>query len=418
MSNTPIAQIAVSTIKGTEKQNIYPKTIDRAVLTTDKEGNEDTLDNVLIKGIDINGETVTPDENGVVSVPIATLVAGDKATRIIDDNIATKQIYRGTVIDINGVPAVLAVGAYCFNTATKKLYVGDSNSQPVEVAKPDDFIFIDTASGTTYRCDGTTLHNIATNLDLRAGDDLEAFADESAGQVSVRLKDKTGDNHSRKIVWLRPKEGYVYPDSCIILLQGYYDGTNCTANNITKAATISTTALGGDPNGIVRGLKDNKIYAYTFDGSTYTLYTSWAAKSVELKQDLYQVGNGTPRTDRLYTYGAEPMMYTGGKFQATTYDGKHSLMYNEALTLPKLYQVLGLAVSKVVSLDMVADANTDYMLMEDAHFATIVIEQVRAASNGCNCIVLGEYSECFVDGGFINYGVIVQYENIFAMAVW
>ena len=72
MSNTPIAQIAVSTIKGTEKQNIYPKTIDRAVLTTDKEGNEDTLDNVLIKGIDINGETVTPDENGVVSVPIAT----------------------------------------------------------------------------------------------------------------------------------------------------------------------------------------------------------------------------------------------------------------------------------------------------------------------------------------------------------
>lgn len=70
MSNTPIAQIAVSTIKGTEKQNIYPKTIDRAVLTTDKEGNEDTLDNVLIKGIDINGETVTPNENGVVSVSI------------------------------------------------------------------------------------------------------------------------------------------------------------------------------------------------------------------------------------------------------------------------------------------------------------------------------------------------------------
>ena len=195
MSNTPIAQIAVSTIKGTEKQNIYPKTIDRAVLTTDKEGNEDTLDNVLIKGIDINGETVTPDENGVVN--------------------------------ISGI--------------------------------------------------------------LPDGDDLEAFADESAGQVSVRLKDKTGDNHSRKVVWLRPKEGYVYPDSCIILLQGYYDGTNCTANNITKAATISTTALSGDPNGIVQGLKDNKIYAYTFDGSTYTLYTSWSARSVELQQDRKSV---------------------------------------------------------------------------------------------------------------------------------
>ena len=179
MSNTPIAQIAVSTIKGTEKQNIYPKTIDRAVLTTDKEGNEDTLDNVLIKGIDINGETVTPDENGVVSVSIpsgggggTTLVAGDGATRINASALSTKQIYRGTVININGAPVVLKVGEYCFNIATKKLYVGDSNSQPVEVAKPDDFLFIDTASGTTYRCDGTTLNNIATNLDLRAGDGM------------------------------------------------------------------------------------------------------------------------------------------------------------------------------------------------------------------------------------------------------
>lgn len=162
MSNTPIAQIAVSTIKGTEKRNIYPKTIDRAVLTTDKEGNEDTLDNVLIKGIDINGETLTPDENGVVSVPIATLVAGDGATRINASALSTKQIYRGTIININGVPVALKVGEYCFNIATKKLYVGDSNSQPVKVAKPDDFLFIDTASGTTYRCDGTTLHNIAT----------------------------------------------------------------------------------------------------------------------------------------------------------------------------------------------------------------------------------------------------------------
>ena len=464
MSNTPIAQIAVSTIKGTEKQNIYPKTIDRAVLTTDKEGNEDTLDNVLIKGIDINGETVTPDENGVVSVPIATdsqsgimtaeqvkyiddlreytdglrediddlrmedipnlqnkldaahgevmfadldklctaddmlqgkpacytvlytlttsngtvtvkvgvlwvysdnlrhvvmqvlntnfvldddgtftgkvhnhdvheysrtyaystaagtlhtwskwqevggkgivdritnvalakqdklvsgtniktingqsllgmgdvsipsgggggttlvagddatrlngaklstkqiftgsintiagvvptllpaggciynsadkklyigdsnsqpvevakpndflffsngklyhyqfgnfgevetgttLVAGDGATRINASELSTKQIYRGTVINTNAVPT-LAVGAYCFNTATKKLYVGAQHDNAVvtdTVPMPDDFLFVDTASGTTYRCDGTTLNNIATNLD-------------------------------------------------------------------------------------------------------------------------------------------------------------------------------------------------------------------------------------------------------------
>lgn len=89
-----------------------------------------------------------------------TLVAGDGATRINASALSTKQIYRGTVININGVPQVLPVGAYCFNTVTKKLYVGDSNSQPVEIDMPDDFLFVDTASGTTYRCDGKTLNNI------------------------------------------------------------------------------------------------------------------------------------------------------------------------------------------------------------------------------------------------------------------
>lgn len=75
MDNTPIAQIAASTIKGTEKRNVYPKTIDKAVLTTDKEGNEVTLDNVLIKGININGETATPDENGVIDISAVILMS-------------------------------------------------------------------------------------------------------------------------------------------------------------------------------------------------------------------------------------------------------------------------------------------------------------------------------------------------------
>lgn len=91
------------------------------------------------------------------------LTAGDKATRIIDDNLETKQIYKGTVININAVPT-LPVGAYCFNTATKELFVGAQHDNAVvtdTVPMPDDFLFIDTASGTTYRCDGTTLQNIA-----------------------------------------------------------------------------------------------------------------------------------------------------------------------------------------------------------------------------------------------------------------
>ena len=93
-----------------------------------------------------------------------TLVAGDGATRINASALSTKQIYRGTVINNADVVPTLALGAYCFNTATKKLYVGAQHGNAMvtdTVPMPDDFLFVDTASGTTYRCDGTTLHNIA-----------------------------------------------------------------------------------------------------------------------------------------------------------------------------------------------------------------------------------------------------------------
>lgn len=91
-----------------------------------------------------------------------TLVAGDGATRINASALSTKQIYRGTLINADVVPT-LALGAYCFNTATKKLYVGAQHGNAMvtdTVPMPDDFLFVDTASGTTYRFDGTTLHNI------------------------------------------------------------------------------------------------------------------------------------------------------------------------------------------------------------------------------------------------------------------
>lgn len=93
-----------------------------------------------------------------------TLVAGDKATRINAGALSTKQIYRGTVINTADTVPTLPVGAYCFNTATKELYVGAQHDNAIvtdTVPMPDDFLFIDTKSGTTYRCDGTTLNNIA-----------------------------------------------------------------------------------------------------------------------------------------------------------------------------------------------------------------------------------------------------------------
>lgn len=114
---------------------------------------------------EVGGKGIVDRITNVALAKQNKLTAGDKATRIGDDAIlATKQIYKGTVININAVPQGLPVGAYCFNTATKKLYVGAQHDNIVvtdTVPMPDDFLFVDTASGTTYRCDGTTLNNIA-----------------------------------------------------------------------------------------------------------------------------------------------------------------------------------------------------------------------------------------------------------------
>jgi hypothetical protein len=111
---------------------------------------------------EVGGKGIVDRITNVALAKQNKLTAGDKATRIIDDNVATKQIYKGTIININAAPT-LAVGAYCFNTATKKLYVGAQHGNAMvtdTVPMPDDFLFVDTASDTTYRCDGTTLHNI------------------------------------------------------------------------------------------------------------------------------------------------------------------------------------------------------------------------------------------------------------------
>lgn len=111
---------------------------------------------------EVGGKGIVDRITNVALAKQNKLTAGDKATRIIDDNLETKQIYKGTVMNANASPT-LAVGAYCFNIATKKLYVGAQHDNALvtdTVPMPDDFLFVDTASGTTYRCDGTTLHNI------------------------------------------------------------------------------------------------------------------------------------------------------------------------------------------------------------------------------------------------------------------
>lgn len=112
---------------------------------------------------EVGGKGIVDRITNVALAKQNKLTAGDGATRINASALSTKQIYRGTVININGVPQGLEVGAYCFNTATKKLYVGAQHGNAMvtdTVPMPDDFLFVDTASGTTYRCDGTTLHNI------------------------------------------------------------------------------------------------------------------------------------------------------------------------------------------------------------------------------------------------------------------
>ncbi len=60
-----IIQLAKDTLKGGTKTEIYPKTSDAAVATTDSNGNATTLDNVLIKSISINGSVKTPTNNSI-----------------------------------------------------------------------------------------------------------------------------------------------------------------------------------------------------------------------------------------------------------------------------------------------------------------------------------------------------------------
>lgn len=69
-----IIQLAKDTLKGGTKTQIYPKTVDAAVSTTDANGTETTLDNVLIKKIKVGNTTYTP-QRGSINLPASSAVS-------------------------------------------------------------------------------------------------------------------------------------------------------------------------------------------------------------------------------------------------------------------------------------------------------------------------------------------------------
>lgn len=68
-----IIQLAKDTLKGGTKTEIYPQTIDSAVMTTDVNGNNTTLDKMIIKSIKVGNGTFTPQE-GSINLPASSTV--------------------------------------------------------------------------------------------------------------------------------------------------------------------------------------------------------------------------------------------------------------------------------------------------------------------------------------------------------
>lgn len=212
-----------------------------------------------------------------------TLVAGDKATRINASALSTKQIYRGTVINTNTVPT-LPVGAYCFNTATKELYVGAQHDNAVvtdTVPMPDDFLFIDTKSGTTYRCDGTTLNNIA-NIKTINGQSL-------LGKGNV---------------WLTGEDFLLEQDAGLTINEAVNSNTDALQNKLGKDSIVQTTgtatdkvmsqkAVTDDINSAIslarrQGVPQAKCFQFS---KNYTFYSGSQLKDKTLIVGLYGAGD-------------------------------------------------------------------------------------------------------------------------------
>ena len=246
---------------------------------------------------------------GEVETGGTTLVAGDGATRINASALSTKQIYKGTVININGVPVALAVGAYCFNTATKKLYVGDSNSQPVEVAKPDDFLFVDTASGTTYRCDGTTLNNIANiktinGQSLLGGGNVQLTGANFLLEQGAELTINEAVNSNTKALQNKLNKGGIVHTS---FGSGFCYRLNARQIELLEASDVITLEICGQINGGLNGYNNTAAMTYfsiRFGNNHGALTTSFDGKlSYSSDQKKYGQGNG-------YTYAVDGSVVT------------------------------------------------------------------------------------------------------------
>ena len=85
---------------------------------------------------------------------------------------ATDKVYHGLVMpDITALS--LKYTGYVFQTTDEELWLWGSN--PVQVVPEGDFFFLDTENTILYQWTGSQLvpvNNIATNLDLRAGDGM------------------------------------------------------------------------------------------------------------------------------------------------------------------------------------------------------------------------------------------------------
>lgn len=239
---------------------------------------------------EVGGKGIVDRITNVALAKQNKLTAGDKATRIDDDNLATKQIYKGTLISTIDVVPTLPEGAYCYNTATKKLYVGAQHGNAMvtdTVDTPDDFLFVDTATGATYRCDGTTLNNIA-NIKTINGQSL-------LGGGNIQL---TGED-----MLLEHGAG-------LTINEAVNSNTEELQNKLDKASVVQTTGQATDKVMSQAAVTDY-VPDYCATLHSYTPNEAWNASA-------FNVSN-LARTRNTYSTAAKPYVFVRSTAASSSY---------------------------------------------------------------------------------------------------